>query len=216
MNLSVLIGTCDKYSPLWESFQITFDRYWKFNTKNVFVGETKEIPFCTDTKFETVLSNKSTWGCRMIEGLELCDSDYIFFILDDYFFNYTYSEEQMNRWISDMEKYDMNRLQVCGPPGPQRHMEGDGTPYKRFQPDSPYIISIQPSIWKKSYLLERLKCEYSPWDFEIKGSELLLNTDHKTFADDTIGTTYFNAVRVGFKKSNGWEEFRISEGLKDF
>ena len=48
------------------------------------------------------------------------------------------------------------------------------------------------------------------------GSSLLLNTEHKTFADVTMPRTYFNAVRIGFNKSVGWEEFRIKEKLKDF
>ena len=102
MNLSVLIGTCDRYSPLWEPFQITFDRYWKFDSKNIFVGETIEIPKYTNTNFTTILSDKKTWAGRMLEGIELCDSEYIFFILDDYFFDYVYTEENMSTWIKDM------------------------------------------------------------------------------------------------------------------
>jgi len=216
MKLSVLIGTCDAYEPLWEPFQITFDRYWKFPTQNLFVGETKVIPNYTDTKFDTIALGKKSWGSRMRDGVIACKEEYIFFVLEDYFFNYSYDETQMNTWIEDMKKYDMNRLQVCGPPGEQRYMDKENCPYKIFQPNSRYIISVQPSIWKKSYLLEVLKDEYSPWDFELKGSALLLGTDHKTYADASIPTTYFNAVRIGFKKSVGWEAFRDSEGLKDF
>lgn len=220
MKLSVLIGTCDLYSPLWESFQICFDRYWKFNTKNLFVGETIKVPNITNTKFETILPGDGEWGHRMRQGIEACEEDYIFFILEDYFLNYTYSENQMNDWLDAMKKYDMNRLQISGPLGPLFDVSDTeaGCPYNKFTLKSNYIISVQPSIWKKSFLLETLKSDYSAWDFEIKGSKLLIGTDHRTFADITIMDTrkYFNAVRRGFKKSVGWEEFRKSENLKDF
>jgi len=226
MKLSVLIGTCDLYSPLWESFQICFDRYWKFNTQNLFIGETIRVPNYTNTKFETILQGKTVsagmnnWGERMRQGIEACEEDYIFFILEDYFLDYTYSEEQMNDWLDAMKKYDMNRIQISGPLTPQFDVSDTevGCPYNKYTLNSRYIISVQPSIWKKSFLLETLKSEYSPWDFEIKGSKLLIGTDHRTFADITVMDTrkYFNAVRIGFKKSVGWEKFRMKEKLKDF
>lgn len=218
MNLDVLIGSCDLYSPLWDNFQITFDRYWNFDTKNVIVSETKILEEITNTKFETILTTHNKWGGRMREGIGKCDSDYIFFILEDYFFDYSYSKEQMETWVFDMEKYDINRLQISGPRGPQTYNIVENNPYEKFSQTSEYLISIQPSIWRKSFLLETLKENYSPWDFEIIGSKLLLNTEHKTFADSTVTNTskYFNAVRRGFKKSVGWENFRNKENLKDF
>ena len=218
MKLSVLIGTCDLYSPLWEPFQITFDRYWKFNTKNLFVGETVEVPNYTDTKFETIISGKGKWGERIRKGIEVCEEEYIFFILEDYFLNYTYSEEQMNTWLVDMKKYDIDRLQISGP-DVQRYDNVPDCPYKRFT-NNEYLISVQPSIWKKSFLLETINPNYSPWQYEVTGSQVLAksNIKHNTFVDTTVTNTrkYFNAVRVGFKKSPGWEEFRIKEKLKDF
>ena len=40
MNISVLIGTCDSYSPLWKNFDILFQRYWQLKTANYLVSET--------------------------------------------------------------------------------------------------------------------------------------------------------------------------------
>jgi len=37
--------------------------------------------------------------------------------------------------------------------------------------DAPYKISCQPSLWKVKSLLEVLGNQWSPWEFEIKGSE---------------------------------------------
>jgi hypothetical protein len=32
-KLSVIIGSCDSYQPLWKNFDILFKRYWNLNTK---------------------------------------------------------------------------------------------------------------------------------------------------------------------------------------
>ena len=43
MDISVLIGSCDEYNPLWKNFDILFKRYWEIPTKNYFVTETLEF-----------------------------------------------------------------------------------------------------------------------------------------------------------------------------
>ena len=211
-NLTVLVGSCDSYNSLWKPFQICFNRYWKFNTENIFVTEKMEVPNYTEMKFRTVTSNKHSWAGRMLDGLSECKTDFIFFILEDYFFDYSYDSEKMNIWLSDMNKYEMNRLQIS-PSGYQKYQKIDNIPYHQIHPSSNYLISMQPSIWRTIFLRDNLKDGYSPWDFEIKGSSLLLNKETKTFIDKSVGNVYFNAVRRGMKKSEGWGVFMIKEGL---
>jgi hypothetical protein len=211
MNLSVLIGTCDKYSSLWENFSICFNRYWQVDTNNIFVGETKEVP-----NFKTILCDVNRpWGERMRVGLEEC-SDYIFFILDDYFLHKSFTFDQINTYLQDANTFNINRLQIS-PSSFQQYGQSDFCPYTSISDTSEYIISMQPSIWKKSFLKEILLKEYSPWDFEIIGSSVANNLrDNKVYIDQKADLCYFNAVRQGFKKSPGWEEFKIQEQLNDF
>mgnify|MGYP003640242338 CR=1 FL=1 len=44
-------------------------------------------------------------------------------------------------------------------------------------PRAPYRISTQPSIWNKDFLLTFLDNDWSPWDFEIGGTEKSITED---------------------------------------
>lgn len=214
-NLSVLIGTCDAYRSLWENFSICFDRYWKHRTRNIFVGETISLPSYADTKFETILCGKDVpWGRRMREGIKVSE-EYIFFILDDYFFHYSYPAHQLNMYVEDMKLHKMNRLQISAS-GHQTYEKVDNLKYDRIAPNSKYLISMQPSIWRKGFLLDTLNPRYSPWEFEMSGTRSIRNKEMNTYIDSSVPSVYFGAVRKGFTKTPGWDDFRQQQKLKDF
>tara|TARA_R110000824_G_C15226470_1_gene678068 strand:- start:2838 stop:3506 length:669 start_codon:yes stop_codon:yes gene_type:complete len=216
-KLTVLIGTCDKYQPLWENFTTCFNKYWRLDTRNIVVGETKPV-----LGFETILPGTGLcWGERMLEGIENC-SDYIFFILDDYFLSDFWEEDLFKKYIEDIEKHNINCLQIS-PSDYQTYSTERNCPYLQISDFSQYIISMQPSIWRKSYLQQVLLSHYSPWDFELAGTHVLnvngdpfLQKKWRVYRDGEAPKRYFNAVRKGFVKCPGWEEFKEKENLKDF
>jgi|APSaa5957512576_1039674.scaffolds.fasta_scaffold00126_4 hypothetical protein len=214
MNLSVLIGTCDQYSVLWEAFTKNFNKYWPHPTENIFVSETLEVPNITETNFKTVTPGKLAWGERMLQGINACPTDYIFFILEDYFLKYVYSNDQINYYIKMMEQHNMDRLQIS-PGGNQTYEPCDINGLEKLSANSGFLITMQPSIWSKKHLNQTLDPRYSPHDFELKGSKKLLSTNHNIYIDRSIKDPYFNAVRIGLKKSKGWEEFFKSENLEE-
>lgn len=61
---------------------------------------------------------------------------------------------------------------------------------------------MQPSIWRKEFLLITLLSTFSPWDFELKGTELLKNKESNIFIDKLVKNVYFHGVGKGFKKSS--------------
>lgn len=213
-KLTVLIGTCDKYEPLWENFTTCFNKYWQIDTRNIFVGETKPIP-----GFESVLPGLNLpWGQRMLEGIKEC-SEYIFFLLDDYFLSDYWTEDLIKNYVKDIIKYNFNSL-LISPSDFQTCLADLNSPYSNILDTSEYIISMQPTIWRKDYLQQVLLSHYSPWDFELTGS-YVLNTQKtqetwKAYKDISAPSRYFNAVRKGFIKNPRWEEFKEKENLKDF
>ena len=63
---------------------------------------------------------------------------------------------------------------------------------------SQYRLSGMPSIWNRKYFLKYLQNEWSPWDWEIKGSELAKNDNYKilgTGGDHVVYNTL--SVRKG-------------------
>jgi len=222
VDLTVLIGTCDAYRVLWKNFSICFNKFWPHLTHNVVVGETQEMPLYTSTFFTTLLCGDGvSWAQRMRQGAELAH-DHIFFILEDYFLCYQYTKEQLNQYMSDMDKYNIDRLQI-GPSDFQMYKEDPLVPYQRLDSTSNYLICMQPSIWRKDFLLQALDPSYSPWEFELKGTKAVQASLPRIYYDSSLPFTsrpgdnlYFNAVRKGFQKSEGWEDFREAHNLEDF
>jgi len=209
MNLTVLIGTSDGYSVLWDNFVTTFDKHWKIDCRKLFIGETKEANY---EGYEFYHGDKKQWGERVLGSLELVDTDYVFFVLEDYWFHHYIRPNDWFQWRDDMHHYKADRLQVS-PSGHQRYVDL-GTRVWKFDDNSDYKISMQPSFWRTEFLKEVLKKEYSPWDFEVIGSSKLKGQDNNIFIDKTMPSLYFNAVRKGLKKSPGVDEFIKSNELK--
>lgn len=209
MNLTLLVSSCDSYSPLWNNFFSLVDKYWVANCDKLFVTETN-APECEG--FDIHLAGKKPWGERILEALDIMDTDYVFFILEDYYLHYKYSEERLFVSMLMMDQLGIDRLQLS-PSGHQSYMDKNRFGIAKFAKDSNYKISMQPSIWRKDFLKEVVKPHYSPWDFEVVGSFLLLNKDVPIYIDHSFDNVYFNAVRKGMRKVDGVDKFLEKEGL---
>ena len=213
MNLSVLVATCDLYSKLWPNFLTCFNRYWEPPTDILFVGETLAVP-----NYPTYTPGLHIpWGTRILGALENC-AENVFFILEDYYLAEKLHIERIQGYLDAVEKHNMNRLQISPlDKGYNYQHYGEGVNgYRKILTTGNYVISCQPSIWKKQWIIETLDPSYSPWDFEMCGSHKLANKETHTYIAEVERHIYFNAVRRGFTKSEGWEEFREREGLPDF
>jgi hypothetical protein len=212
MNISVLIGTCDAYSPLWRNFDILFQRYWQLPTKNILVSETEIF---SNNHYQTVTPGKKPWGERVLESLELIDTEYVFFILDDYYLTESFTQEFIDDHIKILEKHNavkiMTDIDYGEPIYYLEHIEED---LYKFKMTSDYLNSIQPAIWKTSYLKQVLKPDYSPWDFEIKGNDFTKTLNPIILLKARPEHMYFNFARIGGRISEGWEQLYIKENLQ--
>ena len=196
-NITVLVSTCDKYSVLWEDFEYFFKKNWHLKCDVILVSET-----INNKSFKTITPGSNSWGLRNLKALEEVNTELVFWILDDYFLCDPFTIDNLKRYIEDFLKLGMDRLQIS-PKGFKKQVYSFDFPnkdlspkfsYKKIKSDSEYSISMQPSIWRKSYIMEVLKPEYSPWQFEVEGSKL--NRSPNIYWDDSIKFhPYFNAVR---------------------
>lgn len=211
MNISVLIGSCDDYSFLWDNFNILFKRYWKLNTKNYLVSETKSFD---NLYYQTLTFGKLPWGERILKTLELIDTEYVFFILDDYFLSEEITEDIIYKHIELMKEYSGDKIMIDIDYGePIYSLENIKDNLFKFKQNSDYLNSVQPSIWKTDYLRTVLKSHYSPWDFELIGNNFTKTLNPTILLNKRESHIYFNFTRIGGKLSDGWEEFLKSQNL---
>lgn len=212
MNISVLIGSCDAYSPLWKNFDILFQRYWQLPTKNIIVSETEIF---NNPHYITTTPGKLQWGARILDALEQIDTEYTFFILDDYYLTEPFTQEFIDNHINILEKYNAQKIMPDIDYGePIYYLDHIQDDLYKFKMSSDYLNSVQPAIWKTDYLKQVLKPEYSPWNFEVEGNEYTKTLNPTILLKARPEHMYFNFVRIGGIISEGWEQLYIKENLQ--
>jgi len=211
MNLTTLVGTCNSYLDLIQDFSILYERYFQPNIETLIVSETETLDI---PNYKFITPGKKQWGERIINALSETKTEYVFFVLDDYYLSQLLTNEYIEYLLKFMDNHKVNKVTLTPVPdfAKYEYLESVNTMHK-MSPNSPWLTSLQPAIWRKSELLKFLKPEYSPWDFEIKGSNEAKNNAENYFVAKLDKPIYFNMVRKGKVRSPGWKEFLEKENL---
>ena len=214
MNLTTIVGTCDSYLDLIPGFSILYERYFEPNIETLIVSETEDLDI---PKYKFITPGKKQWGERIINALSETKTEYVFFVLDDYYLSQLLTNEYIEYLLKFMDNRKVNKIMLSPVPdfAKYEYLESINTMHK-MSPNSPWLTSVQPAIWRKSELLKFLKPEYTPWNFEVKGSELAKNNVENYFVAKLDNPIYFNMVRKGKQPSPGWEEFLKEQNLTQY
>jgi hypothetical protein len=211
MNLTLVIGTCDSYLAAVPNFVTLANRYFEPNVKRLFVGETIELQY---KEYEWFLPGLDVWGNRMQKAIESVTTDYIFFILEDYYLSQKFTNEYIEYLIKFMDRHKADKISLTPVPdfACHRYAESINTMH-RMRSDSDSMTSLQPAIWRTSEFLRINDVSYSPWDFEVKGDSKVKGIKESYYVAKLDEPIYFNLVRRGMILSDGWNEFFTKENL---
>jgi len=214
MNLTTVVGTCDSYLDLIPGFSILYERYFQPNVETLIVSETETLDI---PNYKFITPGKKQWGERIINALSETKTEYVFFVLDDYYLSQLLTNEYIEYLLKFMDNHKVNKITLTPVPdfAKYEYLESVNTMHK-MSPNSPWLTSVQPAIWRKSELLKFLKPEYSPWNFEVKGSKEAKNNIENYFVAKLDKPIYFNMVRKGKQPSPGWEEFLKEQNLTQY
>ena len=214
MNLTTVVGTCDSYLDLIPGFSILYERYFEPNIETLIVSETENLDI---SKYKFITPGKKQWGERIINALSETKTEYVFFVLDDYYLSQLLTTEYIEYLLKFMDNRKVNKIMLSPVPdfAKYEYLESINTMHK-MSPTSPWLTSVQPAIWRKSELLKFLKPEYTPWNFEVEGSKEAKNNIENYFVAKLDKPIYFNMVRKGKQPSPGWEEFLKEQNLTQY
>jgi hypothetical protein len=214
MNLTTVVGTCDSYLDLIPGFSILYERYFEPNVETLIVSETETLDI---PKYKFITPGKKQWGERIIKAISETKTEYVFFVLDDYYLSQLLTNEYIEYLLKFMDNRKVNKIMLSPVPdfAKYEYLESVNTMHK-MSPNSPWLTSVQPAIWRKSELLKLLKPEYTPWNFEVEGSKLAKNNVENYFVAKLDNPIYFNMVRKGKQPSPGWEEFLKEQNLSQY
>jgi UDP-N-acetylglucosamine 4,6-dehydratase len=169
----------------------------------------KYLSHLFDIKYLNYKGAIEDWGKFVISHLFTLEDDHVIFALDDYLINRFY----MNGFIGAteaMSQYDgkVGVVKLCN---------------SSFEEHDAYPVTTQYSIWDRKYLISILEQIRTPWEFEIKGSEILKYSGRLSLLRPCVGYNTSSALSsrwegIDFKgvKTEDMEEMRKLGILADY
>jgi len=205
-EITTITVTCDSYLDLLPNFFTLYKRYSNL-AEPLVIGETKSLE-----GYNILTAGHKPWGERIYDSLKKIKTEYILFTLDDYYFT-TYVDGYIQEALKILKLKDFDKVALIS----NSHFWGyklahtDIPNFYQMLPNCNNLATLQLSIWKKDSFEKVLDPSYSPWDFEIKGRDVL--TDSKCGILDPHKELVFNFARKGKILSAGWQNFLNKENL---
>ena len=205
MSLAVVINTCDKYSFIWDKWYYYFKKNWQYNYPVYFLNEKKDIDFPVE-QIRVNIPEVELWTKKLRESIEQIPENNIFLLLEDHFIIKKFKKNEFERIYNAFEIINADALRIKDIARfytiHDTEFFVNGINLKKFDTYSEYLISHSPNIWKKSFLLECIKYDESPWDSEIKDSERISDKKWNIYIYEKLDW-YVNVLRQGKATSEG-------------
>ena len=180
-NLAIVIVSCDRYSwfrPHWYHY---FAKNFGFDYPVYILVEKRADPIDNVKLISSKIINVNKWTLRLREGLKQIPEENVFVLMEDFLITKDITEQFKKIYDLFIDTVaDAFRIMAV----PNKHCKLiptdysiDGVDVSALRPDSDYLISFSPNIWKKSFLLKHLDIVESPWDIEIKGSKRVVGAN---------------------------------------
>ncbi len=168
-QLCVLVHTFEGYSKLWDGHFKAHKEKWMLHYPQIYLGTDVENKFNSiPHPFKPIYSGIGEWSDRLKKLLLQLPYDYVLYMQEDH---YPTDMPPLGDAWEIMDRLGLFRLQLS-PVNQFYSLYGSQFPLY-FHSTSKYLVSHQPSIWKKSFLLECLESGESPWVNEYEGTKRL-------------------------------------------
>lgn len=199
-KVTIVVNSCDSYEDTWYPFFKIFKAEWPDCKYPIVLNtETKQYSY-NDLPITCFQLYKKTepvsWSQRLIDTLSHIQSDYILFLMDDFFFTDRVDSQEIDFVISQLDSDKSIGVCYLAPMNPIHTTEdieidfGGHTGYSErvkiankwtFTRDfiKPYIkkdlrglflVNAQAGLWRKEFLLKTLHPTENAWDWEYYGT----------------------------------------------
>lgn len=178
-DVTIVVNSCDKYEDAWHPF---FECLWHF------AGELPyPIILNTETKqyksqhYDVICVNTHkrfrapTWSERFMNVLGKVETEFVFFLLDDYFLEDRFDMERFEKVVSYMREHpDVGIVDIC-PHWAESAEEAALNKVKYKNAEDSFVvrnresfnITCTPSVWRTEALRSLIRLHEDVWDFEI-------------------------------------------------
>lgn len=187
-KMAIVVVSCDKYSDLWDDMFNLLDIHWADRPYKTYLT-TDSKPY--ERKGVEVLhfGDIRQWMVCTRTALEMIDTEYVLFLLEDYFIIKDIDNKQIEEDLAFMEKYQGDFLNMCQ--RPYYLVDNDSqfvTKDIRIIPNNTrYGIDTAGAIWRREFFLEQLRRkDDDAWGFEamlVKDSQSPQGAPGKLYFD---------------------------------
>ncbi len=219
-NLSVLVISCDKYSDLWPYFFSLFEVRWPDCPYPVWLGSNDKV--WSDRRVRPIcVGADTTWAANVRAMLQAIETPYVLPLLEDFFLTDPVLTGDLAGALNAAISLNADCLRVTVS---RRSLPKNNTVRSyagtcsvgEILPGTPYRVSTQAAIWKKSALLAMLDEDYSAWDFEIIGSQVAERLPVRIYGVSESIIKYRHAVERGKWLPQGIENCQAAGLTIDF
>ena len=181
MALAIVINTTDKYCDLWDSWHYYFKK-WKHNYPVYFLNENLDVPY--DVKqIKVDVPEVGMWTKKLRESLSMIPEGDVLVKLEDHWITDPFKKGEFDEIYRMFRVLHADSMRIR-----EWSMLTDTGPIvddlRFLRPDSKYLISHDPCIWRRSFLIKCLNVDESPWENEINGTERIRGGGHNIFHYD--------------------------------
>lgn len=198
-NIKILISSHSKSSDIWYITDYFIKKHWK-SKKEILLGangvDKKEfVP--GDWKYINQ-GDDISFSKSLKDYVNFVDSKYFILMLDDFIILEDVDINTVLKAFDFIEARKGVYLRLIPSPKGDIRVDDDFSQID-VRAKVPYITSLHMSIWDRDFLLELLKYDFNPWEFEIKAGktkEALKNYD-KFFVTNYPFIKYTHFVEKG-------------------
>lgn len=182
-DISMVLCSCDNYDDAWIPFCKQLVKNWPGFDMPIYLGtESKSFSF-EGLDIRCPLAGGKiyrNWSERLIKLLDSIDTEYILFMLDDFWLSKPVDVDAFNKIFGYM-KTDRSMGFVClrnenqggkktAVPIEKRRIPSRYPELVRCLSKEPFRITTQVGIWRRNYFLKLLRRHESAWYFETRAT----------------------------------------------
>lgn len=174
-DLTVLVNTCDAYCDLWDPFFRLYYENWGERGREypvVLNTENSEYtcPFQMNVLSHKYTGKRGTWADRLYCALRDIESEFVLFLLDDFFF----ADAVHTEIVDEVLKYMRDNPNIaCFNMQKPYYGNNEQSEYQYFDKRKNgdlYTLTCQPAIWRRKKLMKYINRNEDAWQFEQFGS----------------------------------------------
>lgn len=184
--LAIVINTTDKYLFLWDRWWYYFKKNFEINYPVYFLNEKKDVNFPVK-QIKVDIPEIGLWTKKLRESIKQIPEEDIFFLLDDLYIVKKFIQKEFDNIYRTFQAIGADSLRIRENKSKYTTLhptlfKANGVSIMKLDSYSKYLIAYSPNIWKKSFLLECIKKDESPWVNETRGSHRIEGKDYGIYS----------------------------------